>query len=213
MLHPIQSLPHNGQLNPERIAQRRRRSSSFTPDPENPQRTIYTFRAGDVNDNRDRVIIADPQNGVYTATRDPGCVCRRFYTPIECNCTMTACDTCELEFAATRSTCQFQYCLYDDCPLCTHQRENCDAQSIEAQIVEARHDYAQTYTSETTASEFYAAIADVLGADTGEAPNLPVVRRILGNHLTTTDDRLSWTAPDNSVIHVDPSQPAWLNLD
>ena len=194
MNHPIHYLPVDGSLQAQHMDELAKHCSSSKPDPTDPARTVFTFLAGDINDIRDRVVVADPAGGHYTMGRPDGCVCRSFRAPIECQCSPTRCRDCGGEFTAIEPTCDFLYCLYDECQLCTHQREDCHAQEIERNINGEWQTQRAGQPDETDASNLYGAVAEVLGAESGDAPNYPVVRRILGRIAGSGDDESAWEA-------------------
>ena len=211
MQHPIHFLSPNGELDGRSLRLLDENCSSQSPDPTDPSRTIFTFLAHHVFDVRDRIIVADLPNGTYTTERAPNCACDQLRTPIECGCIDTTCYTCGQPFTAMETICASTYCLYDQCPLCEHQRESCHAETIEPDIIELRDQMAIQSPTNTAADHMHAAISAVLGAGAVDAPNYPVTRRILSRHLQSTEAN-AWTAPDGSRIHIDPTRPAWLSL-
>lgn len=210
--HPTHLLPIDGTLENLHMTLLAEHCSSQAPDPRDSGLTVFTFLASDVYDVRDRVIVADPANGRYTTARATGCVCEFARPPIECECWISECTACNQPFTAIESACDSIYCLYDECPLCSHQREGCYAEDIETRINEARQESALKYPEETAAHHMYEAIANVLGSGSGDAPNYPIARRILGRITQTGPDESEWVASDGSVINVNAKQPAWLDL-
>ena len=211
MNHPIHILPAEGSLRVGHMEELAANCSSSKPDPTDPNRTVFTFLARDVNDSRDRTVVADPAAGRYTADRAEGCVCEGLRTPLECQCQTSQCGNCSSVFVAIESTCEYAYCLYDECPLCTHQRESCNADALELGIREGWESLRVNQPSETDADILYGAVAEVLGAGSGDAPNFPVVRRILGRIAGVGEDESAWTLPDGSVLRLDSRNPAWLD--
>ena len=211
MTHPIHILPADGSLQATHLEELAAHCSSSRPDPTDPTRTEFTFLAGDINDFHDRVIVADPAESRYTMERPEVCVCDFVRSPLECQCWTAQCSDCEGEFTAMESVCDFVYCLADECPLCTHQREGCHAQVIERDIHREWQSQRVDHPGETDAGYIYGAVAAVLGADSGDAPNYPVVRRVLGRIAGSGDDETVWRLPDGSTIRLDSRNPAWLD--
>ena len=209
MTHPIHILAADGSLQARHVEELAKHCSSSKPGPGDS--TAFTFLAGDINDFHDRIIVADPAVGRYTMERPDGCVCDFTRTPIECQCRATQCHDCGGEFTAIEAVCDFIYCLFDECPLCTHQRESCQAHVVERDVKAEWRSQQINHPGDTDAEHVYGAVAAVLGADSGDAPNFPVVRRILGRIAGSDEDESAWRLPDGSVLRLDPRNPAWLN--
>ena len=58
--HPIHILPWDGTLGPEHMQKLAESATSRTDHPSAPGAVIFTFSASEINDVRDRTIIADP---------------------------------------------------------------------------------------------------------------------------------------------------------
>ena len=211
MQHPVNFLLHDNTLHEEHVGLLFANCDRHSPHPDDPSRTVFTFSARRVNDVRDRTIDADIANGRYTADRSADCVCDQVRPDITCECWNASCHYCGLTFVAVQHACDSEYCLYDECKLCLHQRETCDFEEIERRVETARQSSVRQYPEETVASHAYAAVTAVLGGGSGEAPSFPAVRRILGRIMQVNpDDENVWFAPDGSTLRVDRRNSAWI---
>ena len=210
MEHPIHILPSDGTLKPKHMRDLAENCSEQNPHPENPGLTVFTFRAKDVHDSRNRTIVADPKNGRYSADRADGCVCENVRSAIDCDCQKSTCFVCKQTFVAIANICDSSYCLYDECDLCTHQRETCSTLQIEQDIQAEYQKFLTENPNETQALAAYCAIAEILGAGSGDAPNFPIARKTVAALTSANPDDGSWTFNDGSVLKPYPPNHAWL---
>lgn len=210
--HPIHILASDGFLRPGNIQTLADNCTRSELHPDDDNLVIFTFAAADVNDSRDRIITADTASGRFRANRAEGCVCEDVREELDCDCHTLECTGCEERFIAIESTCEFMFCLYDECQYCTHQREDCLSNQVASQIRSAYRQELKEVEGVSRAEAAYSAIAETLGAGSGEAPNFPVARRSLSAMTGAEDTEGPWTFADQSVIDLDAANSAWFDL-
>ena len=210
--HPIHILPWDGTLGPEHMQKLAESATSRTDHPSAPGAVIFTFSASEINDVRDRTIIADPGSARYSADRAPGCVCRKAKEAIRCDCQKTERHGCSRTLMAIENACAFALCLYDECELCAHQREDCMFEDIRQATIDEFAAQLRERPEEGMAAA-YSAIAETIGADSGDAPDFPAARRILVAMTDTHADGQRWPFSDGTALRPHGSSGAWLEIE
>ena len=207
MDHPARFLTGGFPLGEDEWRKLRENCSSSDHGP-GGEETTFRFNARSINDNYDRIIIANHLDNTFRCLPQPHCICTR--GPLDCECTETTCHICNQPFVALSSACESEFCIQEDCPLCRHQREECMAEQIREDIMAERDTALMDWPQEHQAHAYVHAIAKVLAPGVGEAPIFPATVRILDELLGERRDG-AWTCPDGSRIQ--ESIPGWLGYE
>lgn len=225
MQHPNDFLTRNSPLNPDqwRLLILNATTIAFPagPHPDKPcfqdDEIIFTFEAHSILDNHDMSIAANKFDGTFHCLQRPHCACLQ--DNMDCQCHETQCFTCGLPLVAVTSVCYSEFCVNDDCPLCSHQRETCHYEQIKENI---RLSAAETTLDQPNLSDamaYVGAVGEILAPGVGDAPIFPATVRILdsllgGNHsthdLAESMKHASWTCPDGSTISQGNGFQGWL---
>ena len=210
---PIHILPWDGTLGPEHMQKLAESATSRTDHPSAPGAVIFTFSASEINDVRDSTIIADPGSARYSADRAPGCVCRKAKEAIRCDCQKAERHACGQTFMAIENACAFALCLYDECELCAHQREDCMFKDIRQATAEEFAAQLRERPEDGIAAAAYSAIAETIGADSGDAPDFSAAPRILAAMTGESAGADRWPFSDGTDLRPYGSSGAWLEIE
>ena len=178
---------------------------------------IFTFSAESIMDSQDMVITANPGTGNVSCHPKPHCACKN--EPLSCQCKLDSCYVCGANLVATSSTCDSQFCVDDQCPLCNHQREDCLYQQVLDHIKQEADRAREDDPSLSIALAHVAGVSEVLAPGVGDAPIFPATVRVLDHLLGGSHDpddqgkniaKASWTCTDGSTAFADPNHPGWL---
>ena len=168
----------------------------------------FVFTAQDFNDWQDRTVTVYA-DGSWTMTRPDCCVCEGQRGPAQCHCHPCQCSVCGRELTGVDPSCEFEYCLQDDCPLCSHEREFCAYETIRDGIADTATELLsqrQDHPGYCTADAYVEAVAQWQGASSGEAPLFPVIGTMLDEIINR-----EWRLPDGSEIGVS-RDGQWLHV-
>ena len=207
MKHPMHIITPGTPVTGEQQQELRENCSDSSPGPEDGE-TTFRFRAADIRDQYDRIIIVNNLTRAFRCIPQLHCSCHR--DPLECECQETTCHLCGQEFIGVSAACDSILCVQDDCPLCQHQREECMAERIREDIVAERDSALADWPQECQAHAYVHAISSVLAPGIGDSPLFPITARTLDALLGERRDG-AWTCPDGSRIH--ESIPGWLEYE
>lgn len=209
-------LPHDylnpdGSIGPAQLALLRQQAESVATDPATGH-TRYDLGANPLWGGHNLTITVNPAASAYDVVPRPHCACRGRRPPIQCECTLTACPSCGQEITALTTVCEFELCLHDECPACSHYRETCFAQEL---IDEIHNQASGMLDGMTQAEAMVGAVSEILGAHSGEAPIFPLTDRAIRSwsqfrEASGEDHNRRWTFSDSSYARPDEITGIWL---
>ena len=162
----------------------------------------YIFRASDVNDHYDRVVVASGES--FTILAHDHCVCSTLGRAVlDCECNETSCSKCGASLIALSSVCDVGgNCMYDECGYCAHYRDACYADEVADSI---KTNAAQMKSESVSWAEaYYQSIADELGQG-ADAPYFDAAVRVLNvvsKQVTVHDDGyMEWELEDSTYLY------------
>ena len=216
MKHPSSFLNPRQKINPQIWQDLMENHTTMAQGPEEGEVT-FTFSAQSIMDSQDMVITANPETGDITCLPRAHCAC--INEPLSCQCNPTSCHVCGTLLVATSSTCDSEFCVDDQCPLCSHQREDCLYQQVLEEVKKEASKARENDPSLSIALAHVAGVSQVLAPGVGDAPIFPATVRVLDHLLEGShdpNDRMGnmtgahWKCPDGSEVLSDPNHPGWL---
>lgn len=207
---PHDYLPKDGSIQPAQVTLLAMQCQSAELDSETGE-TVYRLGTGRWG-NHPLTITVNAAFNAYTVEPRPHCACED-RTALECECELNTCPKCQTVLTAVTTVCEFETCLYDRCPSCTHYRETCFAEDITRKVIALANEYTAHGLDQAMAA--VSAVSEVLGAHSGSAPIFPITLAILPktpgfDTLTGENEDRTWTFRDQSAIVPDSFQNIWL---
>ena len=214
---PPRALPHeyldrSGSLSPEELRKLQDWVEETRYDAGTGE-TVYELGARPIWGGYQLTVTVNAAQNAYQVKRREHCQCQEGRHALDCECIPVDCVKCHLRLTGLTNICDSELCLYDQCPACRHYRETCFSEEIIAAVLK-QADIEQSHSSSEAMAMVFA-VAENLGAHTGEAPVFPITERAidLSERLAsrTGEGRNTvWTFQDQSTLTPDRTRGIWL---